>query len=384
MSDSSQSSAGTRILWWSDTYWPHIGGIELLGAHLLPRLIERGFEVVVLTSQRGQTLPNQEVHDNVSIRRLPLHEALQANRTDLWAHVIAGIRQLKSELRPDVVHLNFPSPSCIFHLLTEKAWRAPTLVAIRTAFPPQARASDTLTHRMLGSSAWVTANSQAMLRDAWSIAPEIRERSSVIYNGLPTLQCEPSPLLFNPPVIVCVARLVEKKGIDIALRAFAIVKQRIPGVRMIVAGDGPEAAKLHALAHEIGVTDSVEFKGWVEPAAIAGVIDCATLVLVPSRSTEPFGIVAVEAMQMARPVIVTDQGGLPEVVDDGKTGFVVAADDSDALARVAILILENPTLAQRLGEAGKRRAETCFSIDRYTDEHEALYRRLAKRSVRKE
>jgi glycosyltransferase involved in cell wall biosynthesis len=295
---------------------------------------------------------------------------------------MAGIHGLKSEFQPDVVHLNFPSPSCMFHLLTEKAWRAPTIAAIHSAFPPQARTLETLTRRMLGASAWVTANSQATLRDALSFAPEITQRASVVYNGLPGPQCEPSPLSFDPPVIACVARLVEGKGIDIALRALAIARRRIPGVKMLIAGDGPEADKLHALAHEIEVSDSVEFMGWVDPAAIAKVIDSATLVLVPSRHAESFGIVAVEAMQMARPVIVTDRGGLPEVVDDGETGFVVPADDADALAQAASRILENPPLARKLGEAGKTRAEKCFGIERCTDEHEALYRRLASGSFR--
>ena len=123
--------------------------------------------------------------------------------------------------------------------------------------------------------------------------------------------------------------------------------------------------------------DNVTFTGWVQPAAIPELIDSATLLVVPSRTTEPFGLVAVEAMQMSRPVICTNQGGLPEVVEAGKTGFVVAADDTSALADAMIRLLENPTLARQLGEAGRIRADDCFSIERCIDAYELLYRGLA-------
>src|SRR5665647_1647595 len=242
----------TRVIWWSDTYWPAIGGIEVLASHLVPALADRGFHIIVATSHHAEfSLPDSETHDGIQIHRFRFHEALRTRRKDLWAEVLDRVGQMKSEFRPDIVHLNFPSPSGIFHLLSEKVWKAPTIAAIHTAFPATAQSADTLTHRMLAASEFVTVNSKAMLRQAVTIAPEIEDRSSVIYNGVPRLPVEPSRLPFDPPVIACIARLVEKKGVDVALRALAIVKERTPEVRMIVAGDGPELQKLQDLVHDL-------------------------------------------------------------------------------------------------------------------------------------
>ena len=364
-----------RILWWSDTYWPAIGGIEVLASHLVPGLALRGFQMRVATSHNGGlALPDIENHDGIGIHRFRFHEALTTRRKDLWSEVLANVMRMKSEFRPDVVHLTFPSPSGIFHLLSDKAWKAPTITAIHTAFPPRSQSAESLAHRMLVASSLVTANSHAMLVQAVEIAPEIETRASVIYNGVPRPQREPSPLPFNPPIIACIARLVGKKGVDVALRAHAITRERFPDVRMIVAGDGPERQQLEALALDLGLAGCVTFMGWVEPAEIPEVIDSVTLLVVPSRTAEPFGIVAVEAMQMSRPVICTNQGGLPEVVEADKTGFVVPADDPQALADAILRLLENPTLARELGEAGRVRAGNCFAIERCIDAHEMLYR----------
>ena len=368
----------TRVLWWSDTYWPAIGGMEVLASNLVTGLALRGFHMIVATSHNSESsLPDSENHDGIEIHRFRFHEALTTRRMDLWSNVLARVSRMKSEFRPDVVHLNFPSPSGIFHLLTERAWTTPTVAAIHTAFPASSQSADSLTHRILAASSFVTANSRAMLLHATAIAPEIETRSSVIYNGVPRPRHEASALPFHPPVIACIARLVEKKGVDVALRALALVKDRFPEVRMIVAGDGPERQKLEALARDLCPGDSVTFTGWVQPAAIPELIDSATLLVVPSRTTEPFGMVAVEAMQMSRPVICTNQGGLPEVVEAGKTGFVVAADDAPALADAMIRVLQNPTLARQLGQAGRIRADDCFSIERCIDAYELLYRRSA-------
>jgi len=372
----------TRVMWWSDTHWPAIGGIEVLASHLLPGLADRGFQVIVVTSHLGESpLPDSEIHERIRIHRFPFHEALTTRRKDLWSDVLAKVSRLKSEFRPDLVHINFPSPSGIFHLLSRKAWEAPTIAAVHTAFPAGSQSSDTLTHRILSASSFVTANSRAMLRQALAIAPEIESRSSMIYNGVPRPRREASPLPFDPPVIACIARLVEKKGVDLALTAFATVRERIPDIRMIVAGDGPERRKLHDQALDLSLGDSVTFMGWVQQRDIPDVLDSATLLVVPSRTTEPFGIVAAEAMQMSRPVVCTDQGGLPEIVDDGSTGLVVRAGDAEALAGAIIRVLEDPTLASRLGQAGRVRAGSCFSMERCVAAHEQVYRSVLRVAV---
>jgi glycosyltransferase involved in cell wall biosynthesis len=366
-----------RLMLWSDTYWPNIGGIEVLSEQLVQNLVARGVEVVVVTSNQTDVSRDIEMHRGAAVHRFPFRDALSGARSDLWKSIIQDVSALKSRFRPDIVHVNVPAPSTIFHMLTMKSSDAKTVTAVHTDFPRSAKGSDSLTRRMLLAGAWTTANSYAMLTAARSIAPEIISRSSVIYNGLQRPDTKPSRLSVEPPVIVCVARLVHKKGVDVALRAFAVVRRTCPDARLIIAGDGPERQNLRVLSAELALEDAVEFRGWVEPAAIAAVMNEASQTWVPSRQTEPFGNVAVEAMQMGRPVIVTDMGGLPEVVEDGVSGIVIPADDPAALAAASLALLEGFARAEAMGIAGRTRAEKMFSIERYADDHEQLYRHLS-------
>ena len=371
-----------KILWWSDAFWPCIGGIEVLGAKLLEWLAGRGFEAVVVTSHQGLGLPDKEIRNGIRICRFPFHEALRSRRPDLQAAAIRDVRRLKRDFHPDIVHVNFPSPGSLYHLLTRDVCKAPALAAVRSALPAGHLGPETLVGKMLRVSSWITANSRSMLEQVRTAVPEINEKSSVVYNGLETPDVEPVPMCFERPVIACVARLVEKKGIDVALRAFAMLRKRIPEASLVIAGDGPERGPLESLTLELGLAEAVTFLGWMDPARIPDLMNQACVVVVPSRRLEPFGNVAVEAMQMARPVIATDQGGLPEVVKNGETGFVVRAEDSVALAEAAVRLLENPSLARRLGQAGRERAQRRFSLDRYAREYEVLYRQIVDREKR--
>ena len=368
---------GLRLIWWSDTYWPSIGGIEVLGEQLLRRLVQRGIDVVVVTSCHADVAAAVESRDGVEVHRFPFHEALTTRKSDLWGSIASDVRALEERFNPDVIHVNLPAPSTIFHMLTAKSSRARTVASIQTEFPQSATGSTSLTSRMLLESAWTTANSRAMLNAALAIAPGIVDRSSVIYNGLLEPATESSPLNFDPPVIACVARLVHKKGIDIALHAFAVIRKARPRARLIVAGDGPELETLCGLASELGLAEAVEFRGWVAPTAIAKIMNEASQVWVPSRRTEPFGNVTVEAMQMGRPVIVTDLGGLPEVVEDGVSGVVIPPEDPAALAEASLALFNDVARARLMGAAGKKRAYEMFSLERYASDYENLYRHLA-------
>jgi glycogen(starch) synthase len=102
----------------------------------------------------------------------------------------------------------------------------------------------------------------------------------------------------------------------------------------------------------------------------------ATIVVMPSRWEEAFGLVALEAALMGRPVVATRVGGLPEVVVDRETGLIVQKDDSEALADAIASLLDQPQQAMAMGNAGRLRAQQIFSLQRYVDAYDALYRTL--------
>jgi glycogen(starch) synthase len=149
---------------------------------------------------------------------------------------------------------------------------------------------------------------------------------------------------------------------------------------MVVAGDGPCRQELENLASDLGIFGAVTFRGWISPDDVAREINDSTVVVMPSRFGEAFGLVALEAAQMARPVIASRVGGLPEVVWDERTGLLVEPDTPSALADAMLRVLEDRDLAARLGRSGREHAAR-FTIDRYTDEYDSLYRQLTEETI---
>src|SRR5207249_7024089 len=134
---------------------------------------------------------------------------------------------------------------------------------------------------------------------------------------------------------------------------FAAARRRIPDLELHIAGRGPLEPALRALAMELDLEESVRFLGYVAP--IQRAIENAAIVVVPSMG-EGFGMVALEAMERARPVIAAEIGGLGELVEDGVTGLLVPPGDPEPLARAIADLGRDLGRAARMGEAGRRRA----------------------------
>jgi glycosyltransferase involved in cell wall biosynthesis len=177
-----------------------------------------------------------------------------------------------------------------------------------------------------------------------------------------------------------VGRLIPIKGHIVLLRAFAAARRELPDLQLDVAGRGPLEPALRALAKELGIGDAVHFLGHVSP--IQHAIEDAAIVVVPSMG-EGFGMVALEAMERARPVIAAEIGGLGELVEDGVTGLLVPPGESEPLAGAMVRLGGNLELAARMGEAGRRRALDRFLQERCTDRTELLYREQLNGRVRR-
>jgi glycosyltransferase involved in cell wall biosynthesis len=140
-------------------------------------------------------------------------------------------------------------------------------------------------------------------------------------------------------------------GVDVVLRAFAIIQQRFPDASLKVAGDGPCREQLHELAAQLKLRN-VEFAGMVTRQRMAELYNEADCFLNGSRiDNQPLSIL--EAFASGLPVVTTNAGGIPDVVTDGVTALMVEKDDHEALARSAIALLEQPELAHRIINAGR-------------------------------
>jgi glycosyltransferase involved in cell wall biosynthesis len=181
----------------------------------------------------------------------------------------------------------------------------------------------------------------------------------------------------SEPRLLCVGRLIPVKGHLVLLRALAQARLRVPGLVLDIAGQGPLEPALKSYARELGLGEAVRFLGFVTPVQTA--IEDAAIVVVPSLG-EGFGMVALEAMERARPVIASAVGGLPEIVADGETGLVVPSGDAEALAEAMVALASDLPRAAAMGEAGRRRALESFTQERSTRGIEELYLRALDRA----
>jgi glycosyltransferase involved in cell wall biosynthesis len=368
-----------KILYWTEQVAPYIGGVELITDDFLAALTASGHEVTVVARKGELTLEGTAVPGtDVPVHYFPFREALLNNRFDQIAGITRRIADLKARLKPDLVHVNFCGPSSIFHLRTLAAHRAPTLMTLY-ALPEQEPSKTGVVERLFAAADWVVGPSQAVIDRTRQWFPQVATKSSVIYNTLNLPETEVRPLPFDRPELLCLGRMVPDKGFDLVVDALASIVRVVPDIRLTIAGDGIDRPRLEEQARRLNVDDRIVIAGWVAPKKILELINTATIVIVPSRWFEPAPLVAIQAAHMGRPVVGARTGGIPELVVDGVTGVVVEKDDSEAIARAVIHLLENPDQARVMGERGKARARSMFGWQRCIDAYEALYRSLVDR-----
>jgi glycogen synthase len=364
-----------RILFWSDNFYPGIGGVEVLGAALVRSLRQRGHELAIVGGPFIENRPTPEMFDDVSLFRFPFEYELRPQSLEMVARIKQQLSELKRTFQPDVVHLFQTLHAFFFHLETARAFPAPTLLTLHGNMLDSTPQINAARYSLLQQMDWIITCSQALLEQTCTQVPEIKTKSSAILNALPIPPLAPTPLKVQPPRILCIGRLHRQKGFDVALDAFARVRETFPGARLRVAGDGAERATLEAQAARLYLGESVQFLGWVSPPRIYELLNQCTFVLMPSR-WEPFGLVALQAAQMARPVVAARVDGLPEIVVDRETGLLVQPGDVTAFASAVESLLAEPERAVRMGDAAFSRAQRVFDWERFVDGYEALYTKL--------
>lgn len=165
-------------------------------------------------------------------------------------------------------------------------------------------------------------------------------------------------------IILSLGRLVKRKGQEKIIRLMPKILQEIPNAIFIIAGGGPERANYELLITNYKLQNHVFLAGKVKESELPDLYSACDVFVVPSLPSkddwEGFGIVCLEAAYFGKPVVVTNAGGLPEAVEDGKTGYV-AKDDEELLEKILMLLKDNE-LARKMGEAGQTRVKDMFLI----------------------
>ena len=335
----------------------------------------RGIDFSVITD-RVPGAPDFELVEGVPVTRLPLNQAIESRDAAAIVEARARIQALQAEASPDLIHSIVFGPVAFFtHALSSSG--TPCVFEVSLDLTQEAADPHSAMGRAVRQANWVVTGSQTALDNVRATFPEIESRSSFIHCGvdLPTL--EPTTVSLDPPHLLTLGRLDPGKGIDVAVLALAHIVQRAPDARLTIAGEGELRAPLEAWVQDLGLGESVHFAGRVSPESVPRLLDEASLVWMPSRCEETFGLVAVEAALMARPVVASRVGGLREIVAQDKTGLLVAKDDPEALAEATLDLLAHPKRAAEMGARARANAIERFSVSTYATHYEQLYRRVA-------
>jgi len=212
-----------------------------------------------------------------------------------------------------------------------------------------------------------------------ALTPAAAARLTQLHPGVDAAAFKPDPAaraaireryrLADRPAVVCVSRLVRRKGQDTLLRAWPAVIKQVPDAALLIVGAGPYAAALQRLSQRSGVTRSVHFTGPVPQAELLAHFAAGDVFSMPCRTrrggldVEGLGIVYLEASAAGLPVVGGNSGGAPDAILEGETGYVVDGRDAAALSDRLIALLSDPPVAKAMGEKGRAWVERDWSWD---------------------
>lgn len=386
------------------------GGAEIQITRLRQLLRDHGHDARLFTSSAGSgNLPNEADYTCVGTTS-PFRTLLQTGNP--WAYF--RLRKVLKEFRPDIVHvkvfLTQLSPLILPLIkdvpsLYHVAWYRPVCPTGIKMLPGGSACTFTAgapcyTNGCLPLRDWAPLMIQTALFRRWRgsfgtfLANSEYVRDILSQNGIDGaevlhygLRSRPECYTFDEtPTAAYAGRLVREKGVDILIRAFAKITAELPGARLIIAGEGPDRGRLDALISELNLSTKVTVLGHMTHSSIDDAIGKAWVQVVPSIWAEPFGITAVEAMMRGTAVVASDYGGLREIVADGQCGYLIPPGDVDALSEKLLLLLGNRALCEKLGRAGRLRAESIFSEEiffkRLLGIYESLRRGAANHQIR--
>lgn len=366
------------------TCYPTFGGSGIVATELGRRLARRGDQVHFISTSLPYRLPTFERNiffHEVVLESYPLFQ----HAPPLALALATKMAEVAETQDLDVLHVHYAMPFAASAFLAKHLVAPARLPVVTTlhgtdiTIVGQQPALLRMTKFTIESSDRVTAVSEA-LRTATIDTLGVHKPIEVIPNFVdPEIF---APRRHRPPVLAPAGARVlmhasnfrPVKNVETVVRIFAAVHERMDA-RLVMVGDGPDKPRAEELARHLGVGKHVLFLGNQE--VMEELLPLADLLLLPS-STESFGLVALEAMAAGVPVIASRVGGLPELVTDGVSGFLVEPNDLDAFERASLRVLEDDRLHRRVGRAARARAVSDFHVDRVVERYRAVYGGLCR------
>lgn len=380
-----EGTARVNIALFPSAYFPSLGGVEELTRQLAHEYRRAGHGVVVVTNRWPRNLPRHEVLEGIPLYRIPMRVPEGSLRVRLNCGLTRGliVRELLRILRQhqtDILHIQCVSSNGYYALRARAALGLPLVSTLQGELTMDASGlyqrfayARALLRRVLDESDCVTACSAKTLSDGEAFfGRPLGERGHVVFNGARLEDfAGPVPPYSHPrPYILALGRLVPQKGFDVLLRAFALAQTG--GHDLIIAGDGPEAPALEALAAELGVAERVYFPGRADRARAVALFRGAAFLVLSSRADEGLPVVCAEGLAAGLPIIATRSGGAPEAVEDGANGLLVEKENVPQLAAAITRLAGDPAMRRRFAQAAQARAAD-FAWPRIARQYLELY-----------
>jgi len=372
---------------------PIIGGVETHLTILLPQLVKFGHRVSLLTCSAEGT-EDRCTYKGVQIYRTPLMDLnwlYKRGLEGLEDEVLKTFSEFIKKTQPHILHVHN------MHYFSEIHAKAIENLAKKRGIPLILTAHNVwddllfleLTHKIKWTH--IIAVSHFIKKELIGAGIDDK-RITVIHHGVDQEQFKPGvdtthifkkyPQLKNRPVVFHPARIGLAKGCDVSIKAINLVRKKYPDVLLVLAGSkniidwGETQQKDIAYLVNLVKHFKLEKNILIDVYTIEEVrqlYEVAKVCIYPSTLSEPFGLVMLESMAMKKPVIVTNVGGMPEVIKDGINGFVIPARDFEALAEKINLLLEDNVLRERLGYTGRQIVESQYTKERLTKDTLSVY-----------
>ncbi|MBV9516229.1 MAG: glycosyltransferase family 4 protein [Mycobacteriaceae bacterium] len=361
----------TRVLLVTNDFPPRPGGIQAYLEALTTHLAEIGGHPLTVYAPRWKRADEYDRGAPFDVVRHPGTLMLPVPDVD------TRMRQLIATHNIDTVWFGAAAPLGLLARRARRAGAARVLASthgheVGWSMLPLARSA----LRRIGEDSDVVTYISGYTRDRFASAFGPRAALEHLPPGVDVERFRPDPAaraelrvrhgLGERPVVVCVSRLVPRKGQDMLIRALPAIRSRVDGAALVIVGGGPYLRTLRRLAVSLGVADDVTFTEGVAPAELPAYHAMADVFAMPCRTrgagldVEGLGIVYLEASATGVPVVAGRSGGAPESVQQGRTGFVVDGRAIDEIAEAVSRLLNDPDLAARMGSAGRRWVLQCW------------------------
>lgn len=388
-----------RILYFTQLFYPALfGGGEYIFYQWAAELAKKGHDISVIT----QNLANEksiETINGIKIFRVgtelnptgTLPTGISDNLSYFVGSLIKGIQIVKKN-KIDLIHSNTYIPTISAHLCA-KITRKPHIATVHDIYSTSTQDfwNRWSTQKGISKSTQMAGPFIEKLISKFHVtlfhtvseqskqdllAMGVRQKISVIPNGIDPSQYENDKTPAKNQAVF-VGRLIFYKNLDVILDAFNIVTTKIPDAKLVIIGDGPTKQNLIEKAKSLGIQNNVTFTGRISHQDKVKILSQSQVLLNPSL-VEGFGIVVLEGFACGRPVIVSDSKPLSDLVEDSKDGYVVSATDPQQWAQKIIEMLSNPQQAMKMGQVGKEKVLSCYSISKLSDDIIKLYQSTIK------